>query len=77
MNKLKCYKDNFISMRTENIITKSRYFVLSLFGLLMTTPAIAGWEVNYIDTFSGNGVNWQNWTAQIDANFNNEVLFFV
>lgn len=34
---------------------------------------MAGWEVNYIDTFSGNGINWQNWTAQTDANFNNEV----
>ena len=44
-----------------------------LLSLLMTTTATAGWEVNYIDTFSGHGVNWENWTAQIDANFNNEV----
>jgi len=73
MNKEKYYKGNFTSIITQNFITKRRLFTFSLLSLLMTTPAIAGWEVNYIDTFSGNGVNWQNWTAQIDANFNNEV----
>jgi beta-glucanase (GH16 family) len=36
-------------------------------------PAMAGWDVNYIVTFSGDGVSWPNWTAQIEANFNNEV----
>jgi beta-glucanase (GH16 family) len=33
----------------------------------------AGWEVTWIDKFDGNGVNWDNWTAQIQANYNNEV----
>jgi beta-glucanase (GH16 family) len=57
----------------KNISFKSRLFLMSLLSLLITTPTMAGWEVSYIDTFSGDSVNWQNWTAQIDANFNNEV----
>lgn len=35
--------------------------------------SFAGWEVSWIDRFDGNGVNWNNWTAQIPANYNNEV----
>lgn len=35
--------------------------------------AQAGWELAWIDRFDGEGVNWDNWTAQIQANFNNEV----
>ncbi|GGA82613.1 hypothetical protein GCM10011369_25760 [Neiella marina] len=35
--------------------------------------AHAGWEVQWIDTFDGNSVNWDNWTAQIQANYNNEL----
>ncbi|MDT8438137.1 MAG: glycoside hydrolase family 16 protein [Wenzhouxiangellaceae bacterium] len=34
--------------------------------------AQAGWEVQWMDRFEGNGVNWDNWTAQTTANFNNE-----
>lgn len=33
----------------------------------------AGWEVTWIDRFDGTGINWDNWTAQIQANYNNEV----
>ncbi|WP_318837981.1 glycoside hydrolase family 16 protein [Neiella holothuriorum] len=36
-------------------------------------PAQAGWEVQWIDAFEGEGVNWDNWTAQIQANYNNEI----
>jgi len=35
--------------------------------------ANAGWEVQWIDKFDGSGVDWNNWTAQTTANFNNEV----
>ena len=74
MNKSNICKCNVLLMMImNNISTKSQLLLLTLLSLLMTTPTMAGWEVNYIDTFSGNGVNWQNWTAQIDANFNNEV----
>lgn len=33
----------------------------------------AGWEVTWIDKFDGSGVDWNNWTAQTQANYNNEV----
>ncbi|BEU01966.1 hypothetical protein OAG1_07660 [Agarivorans sp. OAG1] len=38
-----------------------------------TSSAQAGWEVQWIDTFDGSRVNWSNWTAQTQANYNNEV----
>lgn len=41
--------------------------------VLFSTPSVAGWEVQWIDKFEGNGVNWNNWTAQTNANYNNEV----
>lgn len=41
--------------------------------LCSATPALAGWEVQWIDKFNGSGVNWDNWTAQTEANYNNEV----
>ncbi|TYK65111.1 glycoside hydrolase family 16 protein [Colwellia echini] len=47
--------------------------LLCLSSLVATAPAFAGWEVNFIDKFEGTGVDWNNWTAQTDANFNNEV----
>ncbi|MFT5295210.1 MAG: beta-glucanase (GH16 family) [Colwellia sp.] len=72
MNQCSAYQRNVNSM-LKNICFKSRLFLMSLLSLLITTPTMAGWEVSYIDTFSGDSVNWQNWTAQIDANFNNEV----
>lgn len=33
----------------------------------------AGWETQWIERFDGAGVDWTNWTAQIQANYNNEV----
>jgi beta-glucanase (GH16 family) len=72
MNQYSVYQRHVNSM-LKNISFKSRLLLMSLLSLLMTTSTMAGWEVSYIDTFSGDGVNWQNWTAQIDANFNNEV----
>ncbi|WP_354624209.1 family 16 glycosylhydrolase [Psychromonas sp. MME2] len=40
--------------------------------LCLSAPTMAGWEVQWIDTFDGSGVNWDNWTAQTEANYNNE-----
>lgn len=48
----------------------------SIFLLLMTLSCFsiqAGWEVHWIDKFNGSNVNWNNWTAQVQANYNNEV----
>ncbi len=42
-------------------------------GAGFSLPATAGWERQWIDSFDGSGVDWNNWTAQIQANFNNEV----
>lgn len=42
-------------------------------GLLLAGAANAGWEVQWIERFDGDGVDWSNWTAQTAANFNNEV----
>lgn len=44
-----------------------------LLCLVIASPASAGWEVQWIDRFDGDGVNWNNWTAQTQANYNNEV----
>ncbi|MDX1626112.1 MAG: glycoside hydrolase family 16 protein [Wenzhouxiangellaceae bacterium] len=49
-----------------------RKLVLPLL-LALSQPAAAGWEVQWIDTFDGDGVDWENWTAQTQANYNNEV----
>lgn len=42
-------------------------------GLSFSNNVEAGWELEWIDKFDGTGVNWNNWTAHIQANFNNEI----
>ena len=37
------------------------------------TSAQAGWEATWIERFDGISVNWNNWTAQTNANYNNEI----
>jgi beta-glucanase (GH16 family) len=44
-------------------------FIVSNFIL----PLNAGWETQWIDSFDGAGINLNNWTPQIQANYNNEV----
>ncbi len=51
-----------------------RFRTVTMFAcLLAANAALAGWEVQWIDRFDGNGVDWNQWTAQTTANFNNEV----
>lgn len=54
-----------------------RYFKRCLLVAIISIATIplsyAGWEVTWIDKFDGSSVNWDNWTAQIQANYNNEV----
>jgi len=69
---MKIFKNNIASIVKKSIDKQSRS-LLCLSSLLLTTPALAGWEVTFIDKFEGNSIDWQNWTAQTDANFNNEV----
>lgn len=72
MEKSYSYQHRFISIVKHRIKTK-KYLLLCLLSLLVSPNALAGWEINFIDKFSGTEVNWDNWTAQTDANFNNEV----
>ena len=44
-----------------------------LVGAGLTMPALAGWQLQWIDPFDGSGVDWDNWTAQTEANYNAEV----
>ncbi|MGK0272684.1 MAG: beta-glucanase (GH16 family), partial [Cocleimonas sp.] len=52
-------------------------FKLSLFVIVLnaclTMPLMAGWKLEWIDTFDGSGVNRGNWTSQTQANYNAEV----
>lgn len=61
----------FLSNKSK--VTKRLTGLLGLFLLGVNHGAIAGWQVQWIDSFSGSGVNLQNWTAQIQANYNNEI----
>lgn len=50
--------------------------LITISGLLLTqliSPVWAGWQVEWIDRFDQDGVDWSNWTAQTQANYNNEV----
>ncbi|MDO6684643.1 MULTISPECIES: glycoside hydrolase family 16 protein [unclassified Agarivorans] len=53
-------------------VTKKTAMMAGLFFAL-TQSASAGWEVQWIDSFEGSRVDWSNWTAQTQANYNNEV----
>ena len=47
--------------------------VVAILSLSNISISLAGWEVTWIDRFDETGVNWNNWTPQIQANYNNEV----
>ncbi|WP_412972132.1 family 16 glycosylhydrolase [Glaciecola sp. MF2-115] len=47
--------------------------VLLSLCLLPLSQSFGGWETTWIERFDGEGVNWDNWTAQIQANYNNEI----
>ena len=47
--------------------------IAAIISISITPLSFAGWEVTWIDRFDETGVNWDNWTPQIQANYNNEV----
>ena len=53
--------------------SRRKSVLLLILGMSICAPAMAGWEVQWIDRFDGSGVNWDNWTAQIQANYNGEI----
>ncbi|WP_019616535.1 glycoside hydrolase family 16 protein [Psychromonas ossibalaenae] len=61
-------KQDFLSRKI-----KYRTILIGMPLLCLTAPALAGWQVQWIDKFNGSSVNWDNWTAQTQANYNNEV----
>jgi len=46
--------------------------VVTLVSSTFSHTATAGWELQWIDSFDGSGVDFSNWTAQTQADFNNE-----
>ncbi len=48
-------------------------FAIIVAGAFLAGSVSAGWEVQWIERFDGDGVDWDNWTAQTQANFNAEV----
>ena len=54
-------------------VTIKPFLMAIIVTLIPIGNALAGWEIAWIDRFDGNSVNWNNWTAQIPANYNNEV----
>lgn len=59
-------KKNLVRLGARVLLAGSIYFLAS-------AKSYAGWEVSWIDRFDGDSVNWDNWTAQIQANYNNEI----
>lgn len=47
--------------------------LLVTLSFMMVSPIQAGWEVSWIEKFDGQGINDDNWTPQIQANYNNEI----
>ncbi len=52
---------------------KPTLFCLLLLSAVPIQSAVAGWLTQWIDPFDGTGVDWNNWTAQTQANYNNEI----
>ena len=51
-----------------------RYFFLSVaLSIMLTSQVTAGWQLEWIDNFDGSRVNKENWTSQVEANYNNEL----
>jgi len=59
-------------LHLSGLLNKSKSLMVGLCLFGAAAPAMAGWEVQWIDKFDGTGVNWDNWTAQTNANYNAE-----
>lgn len=73
---MKSKLSNIYRFMTSRVHHHNRTVRAILTGLLMlsfSASTMAGWQVQWIDKFDGTGINWDNWTAQTQANYNNEV----
>ena len=59
---------NLFTLSFKKIIP---YLLISF--LLMSSTALAGWQLEWIDSFDGSRVDKSNWTSQTQANYNAEV----
>ena len=48
-------------------------FFGAVLTIALTSPATAGWQMEWIDNFDGTRVNKDNWTSQVQANYNAEL----
>lgn len=64
-----------IKKRSKRVVKKHKKSALTLLALcfLPFGASHAGWEVSWIEKFDGNNVDPDNWTAQPQANYNNEI----
>jgi len=62
-------------MNPKKLVNNTTFQLFSsvLLSLAISSPAIAGWQLEWIDDFEGTRVNKTNWTSQVQANFNNEL----
>lgn len=65
--------DFLFPIKLFSVMRKSAFCFIGFFILTLSPTSFAGWEVQWIDTFDGDGVDWSSWTAQTQANYNNEV----
>lgn len=63
-NKLLSSDNRLINLLKVSVIASS---------LVVSGVANAGWEVRWIDAFNDTSVDWSSWTAQTQANYNNEI----
>lgn len=59
-----------ISSHEQHVVAHA-FFVLCI--ALFSVPSTAGWQSTWVEPFNGSSVDWDNWTAQTQANYNNEV----
>ncbi|MGK0371221.1 MAG: beta-glucanase (GH16 family), partial [Glaciecola sp.] len=50
-----------------------QFTLLVTLSIIVVSPIQAGWEVSWIERFDGQSVDYDNWTPQIQANYNNEI----
>jgi beta-glucanase (GH16 family) len=62
---------NLIQQLTKKHVRKAAF--LAAFCFMPLAQSQAGWEVSWIERFDGESVDGNNWTAQIQANYNNEI----
>ncbi len=68
LSNLKALSARYIQPNTKRDLT-----LMSIFLFCLPLTGQTGWERTWIDSFDGTRVNLDNWTAQIQANYNNEV----